>query len=84
MITGLQIRSARSALKLSANDLCRMSGLTRETILRLEKFDDIPPSRTQSLTELTRIFEENNIEFLEATEHKGPGIRYNGKPFLDK
>lgn len=81
MITGLQLRSARAALRWSASALAEKTGITRITIQRLEKYDDIPPSRTQSLVQLKRIFEENNIEFLEATEHKGPGIRYNGKPF---
>ena len=57
-------------------ELAERSGINRNTIKRLESFDDIPPSRTQSLIELRRVFEEAGIEFIEATEEKGPGVRF--------
>ena len=59
----------------SARELADRVGVTRNTIQRLESFDDIPPSRTQSLVELQRVFEEAGIEFIHATDEKGPGVR---------
>jgi hypothetical protein len=50
------------------------AGLTRETVQRLEQFEDVPPSRTQSLLELKRVFEEAGIEFIGAPG-EGPGVR---------
>jgi hypothetical protein len=58
----------------SAQETAARSGLTRETVQRLEKANDIPPSRTQSLLELRRIFEEAGIEFI-GGPHDGPGVR---------
>ena len=75
MISGLQIRAARAILSWSAPETARRTGLTRETVLRLEKYDDVPPSRTQSLVELKRVFEEAGIEFIDDNGERGPGVR---------
>ena len=48
--------------------------MVRNTIQRLETFDDVPPSRTQSLLELKRVFEEAGIEFI-GGPGEGPGVR---------
>ncbi|MFN4140928.1 helix-turn-helix domain-containing protein [Aestuariivirga sp.] len=74
MITGSQIRAARGLLNWSAAETAERSGIARNTIQRLEGFDDIPPSRTQSLTELRRVFEEAGIEFI-GSPGDGPGVR---------
>jgi transcriptional regulator with XRE-family HTH domain len=74
VITGDQIRAARALLGWSASKLAQRAGLTRETVQRLEKYDDIPPSRTQSLLELKRVFEEAGIEFIGGAD-EGPGVR---------
>jgi hypothetical protein len=50
------------------------SGVARNTIQRLESFDDVPPSRTQSLIDLRRAFEEAGIEFI-GSPGDGPGVR---------
>ena len=76
VLTGSQIRGARGILGWMVIELAERSGINRNTIKRLESFDDIPPSRTQSLIELRRVFEEAGIEFIEATEEKGPGVRF--------
>ena len=82
MISGLQIRAARAILSWSASEIAEKAGLRRETVQRLEKFDDIPPSRTQSLVELQRAFEEAGIEFIDADGVKGPGVRL-AQPMVD-
>jgi DNA-binding XRE family transcriptional regulator len=74
MITGGQIRAARSLLHWSTQETALKVGLTRQTLHRLELTDDIPPSRTQSLLELKRVFEEAGIEFIGAPG-EGPGVR---------
>ena len=75
MITGSQIRAARALLNWQSEGLSKKVGVTRQTLHRLESFDDIPPSRSQSLVELQRVFEEAGIEFIDATDDKGPGVR---------
>ena len=75
MISGLQIRAARAILSWTASEVAEKTGLRRETVQRLEKYDDIPPSRTQSLVELRRVFEEAGVEFINAEGEKGPGVR---------
>jgi transcriptional regulator with XRE-family HTH domain len=74
VITGHQIRAARALLDWSALETAEKCGLTRETVQRLEKANDIPPSRTQSLLELRRVFEEAGIEFI-GGQGDGPGVR---------
>jgi transcriptional regulator with XRE-family HTH domain len=75
VITGTQIRGARAMLGWSAKELAERAAITRNTVQRLESFNDIPPSRTQSLVELQRVFEEAGIEFIGAEGSKGPGVR---------
>jgi DNA-binding XRE family transcriptional regulator len=75
VISGLQIRAARAILSWTASEVAEKAGLRRETVQRLEKFNDIPPSRTQSLVELKRIFEEAGIEFIGDDGERGPGVR---------
>jgi hypothetical protein len=54
--------------------VAKHSGLTRETVQRLEQHEDVPPSRTKSLLDLKKIFEEAGIEFIGAPGD-GPGVR---------
>lgn len=74
MISGIQIRAARALLGWSAQETGGRCGLTRETIQRLEKSSDIPPSRTQSLLDLRKAFEDAGVEFI-GGPGDGPGVR---------
>jgi transcriptional regulator with XRE-family HTH domain len=74
MITGHQIRAARSLLGWTSAEAAKRSGIARNTILRLETYESVPPSRTQSIIDLKRIFEEAGIEFIGAPG-EGPGVR---------
>jgi hypothetical protein len=58
----------------SAQETADKCGLTRETVQRLEKVNDVPPSRTQSLVDLRRVFEEAGVEFIGGPSN-GPGVR---------
>lgn len=70
----MQIRAARAILGWSAQEVAQRTGLTRETIQRLEKTADVPASRTHSLLELRKIFEEAGVEFV-GGPGDGPGVR---------
>ena len=76
MITGAQIRAARSALKWSASKLSEASGVSVPTIQRFELGDGIPPSRSSTLIEVQKTLEAAGIEFI-GTPDDRPGIRIN-------
>lgn len=74
MITGGQIRAARALLRWSASEAAKEVGISRRTIERLEQADDVPPSRSRTLSEVERLFEAAGIEFVGSPE-EGPGVR---------
>ena len=74
MITGQQIRMARSALKWSARELAERTGLAMKTIQRIEAIDGTPSSYSSTLTDLKACFESAGIEFI-GTPDEGPGVR---------
>lgn len=74
MISGVQIRSARAALRLSIADLAAKAGVGVQTIMRFESVDGIPPSRSSTLMAVQRALESAGVEFV-GTPDDGPGIR---------
>ena len=74
VITGYQIRAARSMLRWSAEKAADQAGITKKTIERLEQHEGVPASRAQTLSELQRVFEAAGIEFV-GTPEEGPGVR---------
>jgi len=78
MLTGAQIRAARALLNWSAADLANRISSARQTVQRLEQWEDVPPSRTQTLMEIKRVFEEAGLEFI-GTPENGPGVRFRPK-----
>ena len=76
MLTGQQIRMARSALKWSARELGERTGLAMKTIQRIEASDGTPSSYSSTLAELKACFETAGIEFIGAPDDR-PGIRIN-------
>ncbi len=74
MITGLQIRAARAALRISAVELAAKAGVGEQTIKRFEASEGIPPSRSSTLLDVKRTLEFAGIEFI-GTPDDGPGIR---------
>ena len=79
VITGFQIRAARFALRLSAEELARASGVSLPTIQRFEQHDGVPPSRSSKLLDVQSALEAAGIEFI-GTPDDGPGIRLRRKP----
>ena len=74
MLTGQQIRMARSALKWSARELAERTGLAMKTIQRIEATDRTPSSFSSTLIDLKNCFEAAGIEFI-GTPEDGPGVR---------
>jgi DNA-binding transcriptional regulator YiaG len=74
VITGFQIRAARFALRLSAEHVARLAGVSLPTIQRFEQHDDVPPSRSSTLMDVKAALEAAGIEFI-GTPDDGPGIR---------
>ncbi len=79
MLTGAQIRSARAALKWSAQDLADKAGVAAKTIIRFEAADGIPPSRSATLLAVKAALEGAGIEFIGWPTDR-PGIRFGLQP----
>ena len=74
MITGVQIRAARNALKWTTEELAQRAGVTSRTIKRFEAIDEVPPSRSGTLFEVQKALEAAGVEFIGSPNDR-PGIR---------
>lgn len=74
MVSGAQIRAARALLSWSSEALAEHAGTTRQTIQRLEQYDGIPASRSQTLGAVQRALEAGGVEFIGSPDD-GPGVR---------
>lgn len=79
MLTGVQIRSARAALRMTASELGLAAGVSLPTVQRLEQHDGIPPSHSGTLQKIKAAFETAGIEFTGAPDD-APGIRVHARP----
>lgn len=79
MITGVQIRSGRAALRWTAAQVASAAGVGVQTVVRLEAHDGVPPSRSSSLMAIRGAMEAAGIEFI-GTPDDGPGIRIRQVP----
>ena len=78
MITGVQIRSARSALQWSAEDLAKKADVASKTVRRLESIHGIPNTTAVTLAKIQTALEAAGIEFI-GTPEDAPGIRIHRK-----
>jgi transcriptional regulator with XRE-family HTH domain len=79
MITGEQLRAARAILKLEQSELADLSGVSAETIKRLERLDGTLAANVRTLTQLKSALEQEGIVFL--SENGGrPGVRPRREP----
>jgi transcriptional regulator with XRE-family HTH domain len=76
MITGAQIRCARSALRWTSEDLAEKAGVTSRTIKRFEATDGVPRSRSATLLSVKSALEVAGIEFIGSPNDR-PGIRFS-------
>ena len=73
-ITGFQIRAARHGLKISAEKLSELSGVSARTIKRMETENDVPKSTIPNLNAIQSALESAGIEFI-GTPDDAPGVR---------
>lgn len=74
MLTGVQIRMARNALRWSVKDLADQSDVSTSTITRAETVDGVPATTRANLLALKNTLEAAGIEFIGSPDD-GPGIR---------
>ncbi len=74
MLTGVQIRMARNALRWSVKDLSDKSDVSTSTITRAETVDGVPATTRANLLALKKTLEAAGIEFIGSPDD-GPGIR---------
>ena len=74
MLTGVQIKAARTALKWSADVLASRSDIASKTVRRIETSDGIPNTTAATLSKIQAALEAAGIEFI-GTPGDGPGIR---------
>ena len=74
MLTGVQIRTARAALRWSADILAEKAIVASKTIRRIEMTDGVPPTSAQTILRIQNVFETAGIEFI-GTPDDAPGIR---------
>jgi hypothetical protein len=74
VITGMQIRASRAALRWSAEVLATRAGVGVQTIKRLEAGNGVPPGRATTLQDVQSALEAAGIEFI-GTPTDRPGIR---------
>lgn len=77
-LTGFQIRAARHGLKISAEKLSQLSGVSARTIKRMETENDVPKSTIPNLNAIQTALEAAGIEFI-GTPDNDPGIRIRTK-----
>jgi transcriptional regulator with XRE-family HTH domain len=74
VITGMQIRASRAALRWSADVLATRAGVGVQTIKRLEAADGVPSGRATTLQDVQSALEAAGIEFI-GTPTDRPGVR---------
>ena len=66
------LRAARAALRLSQEDLARLSGVGKRTILRIEQDERVA---VNTLKRVQAALERQGLEFLPSEPDHGPGLR---------
>jgi transcriptional regulator with XRE-family HTH domain len=74
MLTSMQIKLARHALRWSVAELATHTGVSSSTIKRIEASDGPPNSTKANLIALQKALEAAGIEFI-GTPEDAPGIR---------
>jgi transcriptional regulator with XRE-family HTH domain len=78
MLTGEQLRGARAMLRIDQRRLAELSGVSVETIKRLESKIGRLSAITGTIEKLCRALEHAGIVFVDENGH-GPGVRMRKK-----
>jgi transcriptional regulator with XRE-family HTH domain len=79
MITGEQLRAARAMLKLEQGELSELSGVSIETIKRLERIDGPLSAHSTTLGNIQRCLEGEGVIFLPENGNL-PGVKLRRDP----
>lgn len=74
MLSGVQIKMARSALDWTLKDLADACGISEKTIRRLESETKIQSTTVKTLASVKSTLEAAGIEFIGSPDD-GPGVR---------
>lgn len=66
------LRAARAALDVTHEELVAETGVSKRTLVRIEKPETVSQ---RSLDSIRKAFEARGVEFLPAEGGKGPGLR---------
>tara|TARA_R110000744_G_scaffold352727_1_gene458948 strand:+ start:322 stop:603 length:282 start_codon:yes stop_codon:yes gene_type:complete len=75
VITGEQIRAARALARIEQAELAQASGLSVQTIKRLEQFKGPIEATTRTVTALVGAFQAFGVGF-DLSVGAGPGLRF--------
>jgi transcriptional regulator with XRE-family HTH domain len=73
LLTGEQIRAARALVRLEQSDLARLSGLSIDTIKRLERIRGQIDAHSRTVVALHRTFDALGVRFI-TVEGGGVGV----------
>jgi len=74
-MNGTQCRMARAATGLGIRELAQRAGVAIDTVARLERGDTLRP---RTIDAIRNVLEVAGVEFIEATEAAGVGVRLKG------
>ena len=74
MLTSMQIKCGRLAMRWSVQELAEQSKVSTSTIKRIESDDGIPGATAANIAALKATLEAAGIEFI-GSPNDGPGIR---------
>lgn len=72
MLTSEQVRAARAMLRIDQKDLAEWSGVSLETVKRIERAPGVISAHASTVDALQRALEARGIEF---TDGDKPGVR---------
>jgi transcriptional regulator with XRE-family HTH domain len=80
MITGAQIRMARTAIGWTIGDLAQATGVSISAIQRAEQSEGVPTMRAPTLFRVQRALQRGNtthggVVFIDSDDQYGPGVR---------
>ena len=79
MLTGEQLRAGRAILKLEQTELAELSGVSLDTIKRLERMEGALAANTRTLLKLQATLEKEGVVFL-PDDGDLPGVRPRRDP----
>jgi transcriptional regulator with XRE-family HTH domain len=80
MLTGAQIRAARGLLGWNQKKLAEKAELGFATVQRAERHEATIRGMIDTVIKLQSALEEAGIEFIDAADDKGPGVRLAHRP----